>query len=122
MRILLRFLGGVLLLSACEEDDPTFVRLVNASDVVYDQVTMYGVAQSESFGTLAPGDTSEYRLSPGEYGLPSLILRVGSDTIPSLCILFDKAPPPRLSLGLYTYEIALRDVGGGFLYTASRLP
>ena len=122
MRILLMLLVSLLLFSSCEEDESVFIRLANGSDVVFDRISFYGVADNSSFGTLAPGDTSVYRRSPIEEGVGSLILRVGSDTIPSICVIIDKAPPPPLTPGHYTYEVGLTRGDTTGLYTLRQLP
>ncbi len=110
-----------MLLSACKETETAYsekgiyIRITNGSSTTYDQLAFYGVAKDESFGEIMPGETSRYRLSPAPF-LPSLVLRVGTDTIQSECVLMDKMPPPRLLPGFYTYNIELVDLGGTVFY------
>ena len=122
-----RFLWLLLLgswsLTACqeEEDGPVFVRLVNGSDVTYDRVSLYAVPEYQDLGTLAPGDTSAYRRSFTETGHPAMVLRIGDDTIQSICVLAYKLPPPPLDPGYYTFEVTLEEVGR-FFYATHQLP
>ncbi len=127
-RILLGFLGGLLLLSACEEDrsidekEPLFIRIVNGSDVPYTQVFYADNPGNASFGFLDSGDTSTYLLIPSDLVGP-LLLRLGVDTIQSECILMDKAPLVNpITSGYCTYEIKLVYWGDMTYYRGQRLP
>ena len=110
MRILLTLVGGLLLLSACEDiirTEPAFIRIVNESKVRFDHVSFYGAPEDQAFGALDPGDTSAYRRSPYNSANPGLIIRIGSDTISSIYTIIDIAPPPPLEPGYYTYKVGL---------------
>ncbi|MGB3589868.1 MAG: hypothetical protein WBA23_25185 [Tunicatimonas sp.] len=108
----------IVLITACSEEKngPVQVRITNSSNIVFDEAYLYSASGDKSFGTLAPGDTSTYQVSNSSNGYPVLFLEIGSDTIPSICILMDKLPPPPLPEGFYTFEVTLIDFGGGTLH------
>ncbi|MEO0330876.1 MAG: hypothetical protein AAF223_04195 [Bacteroidota bacterium] len=71
-----------VILNACsEEPDPNFVRVVNRTGQPIDEVILY-VDNSQLFGSLAPGDTTDYRYYPYDIlDEPTLSVNIGGDTL-----------------------------------------
>ena len=96
------------LVACSDNEDRTFVRIINDSDQVFDEVSLPLIDGERSFGSLALSDVSSYRESPIPLSnfLP-LAIRIGNDTIPPTFLYTDMLPPTSLPPGQYTYEVDL---------------
>lgn len=121
MQILMVWVSFLMIFSACAEEEtgPIFIQITNGSSITFDSVSLYTTQGNKPYGTLAPGDTSDYQKANGGIGEPSLLLVVNNDTIPSIYTVIDRASPPLLSPGYYTYEVLITEMGG---YDVRKLP
>nr|WKN35844.1 hypothetical protein K4G66_26100 [Tunicatimonas sp. TK19036] len=122
MRILISLVSFFMILNACTEEEtgPIFIQILNGNQVTFDSVFLYTQQGNKPYGTLAPGDTSEYLKANDGIGEPSLLLMVNGDTISSINIVADRVLPPPLSPGYYTYEVTFTEDFG--YYSTRQLP
>ena len=119
----MRWLSALVLsvaLTGCSvlDPDPDSLRITNVGSVALVDVTVFSPGSEVNFGTLNPGETSEYRVLPGGvYHYSAFEYTDNGERVSQPVIDFVGESPMRGSR--FTYALSLRSAPNRFLSITS---
>jgi hypothetical protein len=93
-----------LTIFSCNKE-PTYIRLKNNSTYTFNHTKASFNSSLSDFGTLDPGQVSEYKEYESSYNYGTSIVVIGQDTLWSIAI--DYVGERLIEPGHYTYELSI---------------
>ena len=101
------YLTLVFFLASCNNEQTVQLRVKNASGYTYDSVLVNTSGGENTYGTIAPGTTSDYKAFDFAYHYGFIKLQINSEVF--ILQPIDYVGERKLKSGKYTYEVSVSD-------------